>query len=152
MKLTFQKLLIAVSTAVLILFVGHLLMGKETLMNHINPVLALFLLFLAAFVVLLLQQWLHNRRPTYTATATIVSRRTEPGRYMRNKSAGPFAGTSTINYIVTFLNRCNIFISCSPERKNISYWRRASPAYWNGKAPTSDTLNPMISTKKALLE
>lgn len=102
MKLTFQKLLIAVSTAVLILFVGHLLMGKETLMNHINPVLALFLLFLAAFVVLLLQQWLHNRRPTYTATATIVSRRTEPGRYMRNKSAGPFACTSTINYIVTF--------------------------------------------------
>ena len=102
MKLTFQKLLIAVSTAVLILFVGHLLMGKETLMNHINPVLTLFLLFPAAFVVLLLQQWLHNRRPTYTATATIVSRRTEPGRYMRSKSAGPFGGTSTINYIVTF--------------------------------------------------
>ena len=68
-----------------------------------NPVLTLFLLFLAAFLCLLLQQWHHNRRPTYTATATIVSRRTEPGKYMRSHtSSGIPGGTSTINYIVTF--------------------------------------------------
>ena len=63
-----------------------------------NPVLTLFLLFLAAFLCLLLQHWHHNRRPTYTATATIVARRVEPARC----PASPLRGTSTDNYIVTF--------------------------------------------------
>ena len=103
MKLTFQKLLIAITTAALILFAGHLLLEKEIQMNHVNPVLILFLLFLAAFLSLLLQQWLHNRRPTYAATATIVSRRVEPGRAVRSRSSSGYKHTmSTLNYIVTF--------------------------------------------------
>ena len=65
-----------------------------------NPI---FFLLLGASAILLLLQWLHNRRPTYSATATIVSRRVEPGRTVRSHSSSGYKHTlSTLNYIVTF--------------------------------------------------
>ena len=65
-----------------------------------NPI---FFLLLGASAIFLLLEWRHNRRPTYCATATIVSRRVEPGRAVRSRSSSGYKHTlSTLNYIVTF--------------------------------------------------
>ena len=62
-----------------------------------------FYVIIGGFAFLLIRQWRIIRRPTLIGNATIVSRRTEPGRYMRSRSSsGIPGGTSTINYIVTF--------------------------------------------------
>ena len=68
-----------------------------------SPSLIFLLLCLGGIAFLLLQQWLHNRRPTYSATATIVARRIEPGQAIRSRSSSGIRHTmSTLNYIVTF--------------------------------------------------
>ena len=55
----------------------------------------IFALLLLCFGFLLLRQHLINRKPTYIATATILSRHTEPARYHGKWSSG-------WNYLVTF--------------------------------------------------